>query len=296
MAGRIHEEATDTWDDRVAVDRFTGKGGHFIRGRARLTGPGEVTVDTPNGQRVLRASRGVVIAAGTEPATHPSLALAGTPYLTNREAVETERVPDSLIVLGGGAIGAELAQVFARFGAVVTVVEALAGLLPAGEPETSELLAAVFAREGIGVRTGVLAERVGHDCGRFAVSLADGGTLTSSRLLVAAGRRTDLAALGVVTAGIDDTAGFIATDPGCAPSATSGRSATSPARARSPMSRWTRPVSPSGTSSASPGRNRITARCRGHLHRPRDRAAGLTEAQARDQGMAVRTGTSSLPS
>ena len=82
------------------------------------------------------------------------------PYWTNREAIEAEQVPESLIVLGGGAIGAELAQVFARFGARVTIVEARPRLLPADKPEAGDLLAGVFAREGITVRTSTRAGQV----------------------------------------------------------------------------------------------------------------------------------------
>ena len=212
VARRIREEATDFWDDKVAVDRFTGKGGHFVRGRGRITGPREVTVDTADGPRVLRARQGIVIATGTEPAVPPVPGLAGTPYWTNREAIETEEVPESLIVLGGGAVGAELAQVLARFGAQVTVVEALPRLLPAEEPEAGDLLAGVFAREGIAVRAGARAERVSHDGTQFTVTLAGGETLTAVRLLVATGRRSDLAALGVAAAGLDAAAGVIEVD------------------------------------------------------------------------------------
>src|SRR5439155_1148929 len=79
---------------------------------------------------------------------------AGTPFWTNHAAIETERVPESLVVLGGGAIGAELAQVFARFGSQVSVAEGADRLLPLEEPEAGDLLAGVFAREGITVRTG----------------------------------------------------------------------------------------------------------------------------------------------
>ncbi|MGI8448931.1 MAG: dihydrolipoyl dehydrogenase family protein, partial [Streptosporangiaceae bacterium] len=212
VARRIRDEATDSWDDKVAVDRFTGKGGHFIRGRGRITGRGEVTVDTADGARVLRARRGILVNTGTEPAVPPVPGLAGTPFWTNREAVETEDVPQSLIVLGGGAVGAELAQVFARFGAQVTVVEALPRLLPMEEPEAGRLLEGVFAREGITVRAGTKAERVSHDGGQFTVHLAGGEVLTAQRLLVATGRRTDLAAVGVGAYGLDETAPAIATD------------------------------------------------------------------------------------
>ena len=103
VAQRIREEATDSWNDKVAVDRFTGKGGHFVRGRATITAPGEVTVTTVDGgTRRFTARRGIVVATGTDPAVPPIPGLAGTPFWTNRDAAETERVPQSLIVLGGG--------------------------------------------------------------------------------------------------------------------------------------------------------------------------------------------------
>ena len=142
VAQRIRKEATDNWDDTVAVNRFVAKGGRFARGSGRITAPGEVTVTSPDGAapRVFRASRGIVINAGTEPDIPPIDGLAGTPYWTNREAIETEQVPRSLVVLGGGAIGAELSQIFARFGATVTVIEDTPRLLPLDEPESSELI------------------------------------------------------------------------------------------------------------------------------------------------------------
>src|SRR5690348_13278894 len=177
VAARIRDEATGSWDDKVAVGRFTGKGGHFVRGRGRITGRGEVTVDTAGGARVFRARRGIVVSTGTEPAVPPIPGLAGTPYWTNREAIETERVPASLVILGGGSVGVELGQAFARFGSQVAVVEGAGRLLPAEEPETGDLLAGVFGREGIGVHTGQHATGVGHNRSGFTVTLDGGGEL-----------------------------------------------------------------------------------------------------------------------
>ena len=208
VASRIRDEATDNWDDTVAADRFTGKGGRLFRGEGRITSPGQVRV----GADLLRASRGIVIATGTAPAVPPIPGLAGTPYWTNREAIKATAAPGSLIVLGGGAIGAELAQVFARFGADVTVVEALGQLLPLEEPESGELLAAVFGREGIGVRTGVAASAISHDGESFTVRLASGEELSAARLLVATGRRVDLAAVGAGSVGIDEKARAVSVD------------------------------------------------------------------------------------
>jgi pyruvate/2-oxoglutarate dehydrogenase complex dihydrolipoamide dehydrogenase (E3) component len=211
VALRIREEATDYWNDKAAADRFEGKGGHLVRGHGKITAPGEVTVSTTDGDRVFRARRGIVINTGTDPAVPPIDGLEGTPYWTNREILQAEQVPESLIVLGGGAIGAELAQVFARFGAAVTVVEALPRLVSFEEPEASELLERVFTAEGIAVRTGAKAERVSHDGRRFTVHLSD-GSASAERLLVATGRRVDLAALGVAAVGLDATARTIPTD------------------------------------------------------------------------------------
>jgi pyruvate/2-oxoglutarate dehydrogenase complex dihydrolipoamide dehydrogenase (E3) component len=208
VAARIRAEATDNWDDQVAVDRFAGQGGTLFRGYGVLTGPDQVTV----GEDVLRARRGIVLNPGTSPAVPHVPGLAGTPYWTNREAIETEQVPDSLLVLGGGHIGVELGQVFARFGAAVTMVERADRLLSAEEPESSELLDRVFRREGISVCTGCTAASVTHDGGEFEVSLTSGSSVRGQRLLVAIGRHTDLEALGVGAIGLDEQARHIPTD------------------------------------------------------------------------------------
>jgi pyruvate/2-oxoglutarate dehydrogenase complex dihydrolipoamide dehydrogenase (E3) component len=208
LARRIREEATDDWDDKVAVERFVGKGGRFVRGFGRLAGPGRVEVagDT------FRARRGIVIGTGTAPSVPPIEGLAGTPYWTNREAIEAEQLPDSLLILGGGAIGLELAQVFARFGVPVTVVEALDRLLAVEEPESSALAHKVFETEGIGVRTGVKATRVDHDGQQFTLTVHSGQTYVAHRLLVATGRRANLGDLGLGTVGLDENAKFLAAD------------------------------------------------------------------------------------
>ncbi len=211
VATRVRVEATDDWDDAVAVRRLEGKGTTVVHGRGRITAPGEVTVTTADGEQSYRARRGIVLNPGTEPAVPPVDGLADTPYWTNREAVAARVVPESLIVLGGGPVGCEFAQVFARFGASVTLVQAAERLLPADEPESGALLATVFEREGITVRLGASARRVSHDGSAFTVSFDD-SSVTASQLLVAAGRRTDLAALGVTNAGIDDSGRGIIVD------------------------------------------------------------------------------------
>src|SRR3982751_6072593 len=92
VAKKIRDEATDDWNDKVAVDRFVGKGGHFVRGTARITGPSKIEVD----DHVYAAARGIVIATGTTAVVPPIDGLAGTPYWTNRSAVEAETLPASM--------------------------------------------------------------------------------------------------------------------------------------------------------------------------------------------------------
>ena len=208
VAQRIREEATDSWDDKVAVNRFTGKGGTLFRGHGTITAPGEVTVGT----EVLRARRAIIINTGTDPFVPPIEGLAGTPYWTNREAIEATGVPGSLVVLGGGAIGSEFSQVFARFGARVTVIEGSGRLLPAEEPEAGALLADVFGRDGIEVRTGTTVQAVRHDGTAFTLALSDGTEVTGDALLVAAKRRTDLPGIGAGVLGVDESAHVIPTD------------------------------------------------------------------------------------
>ncbi|NDL60684.1 dihydrolipoyl dehydrogenase family protein [Phytoactinopolyspora mesophila] len=207
VAARIREEATTDWNDQIAADRFTDKGGRLVRGWGRLAGPGRVEVDGTT----YEARRGVVLGTGTKPVVPPIDGLADTPYWTNREALETKERPGSLLVLGGGAIGLELAQAFARFGSRVTVVEAADRLLAMEEPEASEVVQSALEADGISIHTSNGVERVRHG-DQFTVTLADGTDLAVDRLLVSVGRRADLSTLGVDSVGLDPSARAIAVD------------------------------------------------------------------------------------
>ncbi len=161
---------------------------------------------------VFVATKGIVIATGTLAAVPPIPGLADTPYWTNHHIVETKELPESLLILGGGAIGSELAQVMSRFGVKVTVIEGMDRLLPRNEPEAGEVLAGVFADEGIDVHTGQFASGVSYADEEFTVTMADGTEHKGEKLLVAAGRRTFLDQLGVSSLGIEPTSPFLKTD------------------------------------------------------------------------------------
>jgi pyruvate/2-oxoglutarate dehydrogenase complex dihydrolipoamide dehydrogenase (E3) component len=204
---RIRDEATDDWDDTVAVDRLEAAGAVVVHGAARLTGPRRVEVDGTT----YTARTGVVLNTGTEPSAPPIDGLADTPFWSNRDACRAEELPGSLVVIGGGAIGVEMAQVFARFGVQVTVLEVGDRILAPEEPESSALLTAVLRREGVVVRAGATITAVSHAEDQFAVEV-DGTTLHADRLLVAAGRRPALAELGLDTVGLDPSARAVEVD------------------------------------------------------------------------------------
>jgi pyruvate/2-oxoglutarate dehydrogenase complex dihydrolipoamide dehydrogenase (E3) component len=207
VADRIRDEATDDWDDAVAVKRLEDSGATFVRGHGVLAGEGRVTV----GDTTYTATKGVVVNTGTAPAAPPIDGLADTPYWTNRDAVQLTELPKSLVVIGGGAIGCELSQVMALFGVRVTVVEMADRLVALEEPEASEALEKSFAETGIQVLTGASIGSVGYADGQFTVDLGD-QQVRAEKLLVAAGRRTNLAGLGLEHVGLDPEATVLEPD------------------------------------------------------------------------------------
>jgi pyruvate/2-oxoglutarate dehydrogenase complex dihydrolipoamide dehydrogenase (E3) component len=207
VARRIRNEATDSWDDTVAVERFEGKGGRFVRGWARVTGPSTVEV---NGEEVT-ARRALVLSTGQRAFVPP--AFEAVAHWTNREAIEAETLPATLLIVGGGAIGLEIGQAMARFGTHVTVVEQGERLLGPEEPEAAELITEVVRREGMEIHTGTRIEHVEPFGATGAtVHLEGGPDLSAERMLVATGRRSDLVTLGVGALGLDEGARGIPVD------------------------------------------------------------------------------------
>jgi pyruvate/2-oxoglutarate dehydrogenase complex dihydrolipoamide dehydrogenase (E3) component len=292
VAKRIREEATDNWDDIVAVQRFEGKGGRFVRGHGVITAPHTVTV----GDTEFLARKAIVLNTGTEPAVPPIPGLAETPYWTNRDAVAVEEPPASLAVLGGGAIGCELAQVFARFGVEVSVIEAAPRLLPLEEPESSELIADAFTEEGITVHAGAAATTVANDASGFALTLADGTEVRAEKLLVASGRRNNLKGIGLPAIGVDENARFVETDDRLriadgvwAIGDITGKGAFTH------MSMYQAAIATRDILGQDGPPAHYHAVPRVTFTDPEVGAVGLTEAQAREQGIVVRIGHAKIP-
>jgi pyruvate/2-oxoglutarate dehydrogenase complex dihydrolipoamide dehydrogenase (E3) component len=208
-AERIRE-ANHGWTDEQHAGPLEKAGVRVVRGHGRLAGPGRVTVTTDADTDEYDARLGVLLNSGTEPAVPDIAGLADAPYWTNRDVMRLTEPPESLLVLGAGPIGAELAQAFARFGTRVTMLEAQDRMLCPEEQEACEVISAVLRGEGVEIRTGVEVTAVRHD-GGFEVDV-DGETLSAEHLLVATGRRMNLADVGLDTVGLDPDAGRIETD------------------------------------------------------------------------------------
>jgi pyruvate/2-oxoglutarate dehydrogenase complex dihydrolipoamide dehydrogenase (E3) component len=180
---------TSDWDDSGQVEWLKGQRCEVVRGRGRVTRAGVVEAD---GQE-LEYDR-LVVATGTSPSIPAVDGLETVEYWTNQDATRTHEIPRSLAVMGGGPVGVELAQFFARMGSKVTVVEHGPRLLGRIHEEAGDLLAGVFREEGIDVRTGVAVERAEPG---VRLTLSDGSTVEAERLLVATGRTLDTAGLGL---------------------------------------------------------------------------------------------------
>lgn len=181
----------------------------YIEGAARLNGAGVIVDGTP-----VTAGK-IVVAAGGRPAVPPIPGIENVRYLTSTTLLELETLPKSLIIIGGGYIGAELAQMMARMGVAVTVI-CRSRLLPQVEPEVSEALAGVFRAEGIILHCGIAYDACREDETGVTVCVKQGGELievNAEQLLVATGRAPNTEALGLNEAGIEqDSRGAIVVD------------------------------------------------------------------------------------
>ncbi|MFZ0042664.1 MAG: NAD(P)/FAD-dependent oxidoreductase [Solirubrobacteraceae bacterium] len=197
-------------DDSGQLPWLEDRGVTLVRGQGRLEGERRVRVD----DHLLSARRAVVVAVGSGAAFPPVPGLQEISPWTNRVGTTSESVPRRLIVLGGGAVGCELAQAWASLGSEVTLVEARPRLLEAEEPFAGELLAASLRDHGVDVRVGAhatSATRTGKD-GEFTLTLEEGTALTSDELLVAAGRKPHTADLGLETVDLEPGATIPVTD------------------------------------------------------------------------------------
>ena len=198
---RRRDEVIHELEDSAQIPWLEQRGVTLVRGRGRLDGERRVVV----GDDVLVAGRAVVVATGSTSLLPPLPGLADARPWTNREATTASAVPSSLLILGGGVVGVELAQAWASLGSRVTVVEGAQCVLAREEPFAGEQVAAGLRALGVEIRTGVhaVAARRAAGDGDVALQLDDGTEVSGAELLVAVGRRPATDGIGLETIGLE---------------------------------------------------------------------------------------------
>jgi dihydrolipoamide dehydrogenase len=201
------------YKDGVVAKMFKGlqglvssRGITYVEGTGKFVAPNAVDVD---GQRYI--GRNIVLATGSYARSLPGLEIGGR-FVTSDQALNLDYVPDRVVVLGGGVIGAEFASVWRSFGAEVTVVEALPRLVPAEDDFCSKQLERAFRRRGIAFKTGVRFTGAAQSDLGVTVNLESGEQLEAELLLVAVGRGPNTAEAGYSEAGVRMERGFVFTD------------------------------------------------------------------------------------
>jgi pyruvate/2-oxoglutarate dehydrogenase complex dihydrolipoamide dehydrogenase (E3) component len=193
------DEVIHDLDDSGQLPWLQDRGIQLFRGRGALDGQRRVKV----GDHALVARKAVVVATGTSAAIPPIDGLAKAKPWDNREATTSKRVPDSLVVLGGGPVGVELAQAWHSLGARMALVEAMDRLLPNEEPFASEQLTDALRAAGVEVHTGARASAVRGGGNEVTVELEGGESVGGEELLVAIGRKARTEGIGLETVGIE---------------------------------------------------------------------------------------------
>lgn len=210
-AVRRRDEVTGALDDSSHVRELQASGAVLVRGRGRISGANRLDVD---GEEL--EWKDLVIATGMAVRLPPIEGLDRVPFWTSEDVYTGRELPESAVIIGGGPVGCELAQVLARFGAGVTLVEMAPQLLPSEEPSIAEVLAAVLKRDGVDVRQAGKTTGVEASPGRVRLRLADGTVLTAARLIVATGKAPELGGLGLELLGIEPgRGGFLRIDERC---------------------------------------------------------------------------------
>ncbi|XRQ03014.1 dihydrolipoyl dehydrogenase [Actinomadura welshii] len=191
------------------------KGIEIVHGSGRLTGPTTVEVSTAEGDvRTLEGGH-IVLGTGSAPKSLPGLDIDGERVISSDDALRLDRVPGSVVILGGGVIGVEFASVWRSFGAEVTIVEALPHLLPLEEESSSKRLERAFRKRGIKFEVGTRFESAKPTQGGISVTLEGGKNIDAELLLVAVGRAPVSEGIGLAEAGVETERGFVKVDEFC---------------------------------------------------------------------------------
>ena len=193
------DEIIHDLDDGAQLPWLQQRGIVLYRGWGRLDGDKRVVV----GEETIEARRAVILAGGTTPLLPPIDGLADAKPWTNREATTAKRIPESIVIVGGGVVGAEMSQAYVSLGARVILVEGARRLLPTEEEFACEQVTDALVELGVDVRTGRKAANVERSGDTLRVGLDDGSTVECGQLIAALGRRPHTDELGLDTVGLE---------------------------------------------------------------------------------------------
>jgi len=191
------------------------RGIELIQGIGRLTSPTSISVTLPSDTERVISGGHLLVATGSVPKSIPGVPIDHETIITSDDALELEKIPESVIVLGGGAIGCEFATVWHSFGAKVTIVEAMPHLVPLEDEASSKTLEKSFKRQGIKTNLGARILEAKKTATGVEVTLEDGTTLSAEILLVAIGRSPVSDDLGLDTVGVVTDRGYVKVDQSC---------------------------------------------------------------------------------
>ncbi len=264
-------------------------GVEVVQGRARVTSEQTLEI-SPSGQR-LAASQ-ILLAMGARPRSLPGLSPDGRSVFTYREALELRRLPRSCVIVGGGAIGAEFAYVYAAYGVKVTIVEALDRLLPQEDEDISKELTRHFQRQGIEVRAGAMIQRSERGGEGWRLSLPSGEVLETEMVLCATGVQANVEGQGLEELGVGLERGFVKVDDHMRTNVPGvfaiGDLVGPPLLAHAASAEGVIAVETAAGREVAPLDPVQVPRCTYCL--PQVASTGLTEAQAKERGHQVRVG------
>ncbi|NNM97185.1 MAG: dihydrolipoyl dehydrogenase [Candidatus Dormibacteraeota bacterium] len=264
-------------------------GVEVIKGRGRLLSEQTIEIQ-PSGQTVAAAQ--IIIATGARPKQLPGLASDGRSTFTYREAMELRQLPPSCLIVGGGAIGAEFAHIYSSYGVRVTVVEALARLLPQEDQEISRELTRQFERRGIAVKTGSLIQGSERGGEGWRLHLESGEMVEAEMVLTATGVQANIENLGLEDLGIELDRGVIKVDPHMRTNVPGiyaiGDVIGAPLLAHAASAEGVIAVETAAGREVSALDKELVPRCT--YCQPQVASTGITEEQAKERGYQVRVG------
>lgn len=213
------KKAMDRKDKVIAAQRH-GLAFHFkknnvelVRGNGKLISSNKILVTQENGQEVEVIAKNIIIATGSHAANVPPFNLEDEGVIDNIGILSLTAIPESLLIVGGGVIGSEFANIFSAFGSSVTIVEMLPRILSTEDIEVSKVIAKAFGKKGINVFTNSVIEEVKKDKGKFFCKIKGGDEIVADKVLISVGRKPNSTGIGLEEIGITiDDRGFIKTD------------------------------------------------------------------------------------